>query len=403
MIEKPRIPNLRIKRFKIKSHYWLLLFGVLAIGLLFSSVETVAFMTTENDNNGEKSVVIASYSHEGVYDYLIHLEPNTVYNKTFIQSHEGEVFSSLVQSINGSFSYQLLTHHPVKATGSYNVKAYLQTNYWEKQYHIVKPTSFSIDEKSRGFITEFPIDYEYYQQVVSSIEQETNVNVQDAQLHLICSLSLDGTIAEEPFSTSFSPELTMSLRGSIIHFSEQLTHIDEGTISTTQTISSSSEQNETMLLPTSGILFFSLVGLLVFTARETENKVSTHQQYQKIQKKYHDFLVDIDKPPAQHSETIMVSCIDDLMKLSEQVTAPILHYHGTRTKDNHFFYVLHNSHLYQFTLSQDKKIHNATVCPQCHTSVGYEGFPGEQIKLQCPTCGNRGVISLKQTQMFPCN
>ena len=72
----------------------------------------------------------------------------------------------------------------------------------------------------------------------------------------------------------------------------------------------------------------------------------------KITKKYGEWIVEVEKPPkrALRAEVISIKTLGDLIKISEELGKPVLHYVSSGKKTKHAFYVIDESLRYEHFL-----------------------------------------------------
>ena len=77
------------------------------------------------------------------------------------------------------------------------------------------------------------------------------------------------------------------------------------------------------------------------------------KQIKKIQKKYRDWIVEVEEAPKRSVSVDLVSTksLEDLVKLSEELGKPIIHY--VSNEKTHTFYVLDEAIHYQHKLTDN--------------------------------------------------
>jgi len=190
----------------------------------------------------------------------------------------------------------------------------------------------------------------------------------------------------------------LPLQGNVIDISGNLSQTKTGTIEETYEIPNpKKDQNSDFSnsFITAAIFFIPLIPLVVFTKNDYTTLSQTEKEVKKIMKKYGEWIVEVDKAPQKptESEVIYMKTLDDLVKASEEIGKPVIHYSSNLGR-THTFHVLDSTARYEYVISEDEKIKKTVRCPDCTKKIECEGKPGKTMYVECPDCGKKGEIEL---------
>lgn len=385
----------KMKRIALPEKIWFAIVGFLLIAFIFSTYTTMAAYQTPTMT--DESYVRLTYSSSAKYNYVVELENNTVYNKTRLSPGEGIIFKQIVKEINASMTYTFQIDQNAEISGTYYIQAIIKTDLWTKIYTIVPSKSFTSNGRSSRFEQYFPIDFSFYDSVVSIINSEIGLNAPNPILIIKCPIAVNAKTSDTTIYETFEPEITVSLNQKTIEISDILSLQKTGSrTGTRQVFNQDVVDNRNNWTAYSVIIL--VVSLLFLIATKGESAVISKQDIvlKKIQKKYGEWMVDTKaKPVRLNSKIIPVNSLDDLSKVGEELGKPILHYTSEFNNDFfHSYYVVDENAAYEYVLKTES-VTNQVFCPKCGFDVYLRGVPGEKIEATCPQCEYRGVIEIQ--------
>jgi len=178
----------------------------------------------------EQPITVANYEHTGVFDYLVYLEPNSLYGPMQPEEEETEqealpvFFRNIIDEAELAFSYRFESSEPMSSvTNEVAVTAIAENpGMWQKEITISEET-----HEGREFRVDFPLLplLDSLERVVDEIEEEIGVSgsrtnfVIKAAVHTTANTAM-GTIIEDDFSheiTAIVQTYTLKLEGSLGH------------------------------------------------------------------------------------------------------------------------------------------------------------------------------------------
>lgn len=381
----------RIKLPKTLRMTMLLVLGLIFIFSLFNV--NAAY---QEPDSFRQSKFNYSYAKEGDFDYTIYLENNTIYDNKTTLPPGGKAFRQLVDHIECNFTYSFSVSEPAEIKGTYELIALLQTDIWTKTYTLIPKKEFSTTGSRTSFTLRFPIDYKLYENIVTDIDAETGVTAPNPQLIIQCNIKGEATTEDEVIKQDFSPSINVPLNTKIIELNEPLTNRISFSDTDTDIVDKPEVENERAKWGNLSILCLVLIFVgAVITKNDTGDLTKTDRMVNKIIRKYGEWIVEIDKLPKRPigAEIIKMKTLDDLIKTSEELGKPIIHY-SSNVDNTHMFYVLDNNIHYEHILTENAEITKTVICPKCGARIDCKGKFGETVHLECPMCGKKGTIDI---------
>lgn len=298
--------------------------------------------------------VLASYRHEGLYDYTAHLGPNLIYdNKSTLQANGKELYTKVVENIEIEFGYSFDSNPFENVRTDYSISSVLKApGKWEKRVTgmVARPSQVEGGEVS----TEFTVDVPWIWSYAENIMEETEASASSYDLMIKPEIH---TIAETGVGTVneiFVPALTLSFRtgekGSRIVM-EGLENAKTGTIQHTETVENPGvEARRTLFYLLTVVAFGGLIPVGLYygvTRPKTEKKVED------IIEPYQDIILEADDRPKTGRDitTVSIGSLEEIVEIAEGLGKPILHLASTEEEPGekiHVFYVLDESVEYKY-------------------------------------------------------
>ncbi len=370
---KKTISSTERKTSKKIRYTSLILLGVLLIFFFYFTLS--AYGVYQTPSSQKITTTILRYQHLGRYDYIAALKNNTVYdNKTTLRPGEGVFFKQLIRNITATFSYSFQIDTNASISGNYSVDAVIQTNLWSKTYPLIPRTSFKDEGKNAYVTVSFPLDYAFYDSILTKINDETGVLAQNPLLLIRSSVSILATTANNTVSSYFSPSINATLNQKTLEISEDLSINQPGSLTKTSTIIDPDLSSQRLFWTI--LSFISVVGISIlgFLLIRSSPQINHHdKELRKMKKKYGEWIVETSTYPENILyKKIMIPSLEDLSKVSEELGKPILLYAAPDTS-NHRFYILDQTTMYEYLLlPKEKKVTQHMTSPpqreEKHTS-----------------------------------
>lgn len=340
----------RFEQIPLPKTIWLSLFFILIFMILLATVS--ANMAYQEPTETIQTYTTLRYNGNSRYSYTANLVNNTVYEKTQLRPGEGIIFKQLVTNITGSHQYTFEINQPATINITQSIQAIVKTDLWTKSYPLVPLNSTVTIGTKNQILATFPINYQFYDEIIKTINEETGMNAPNPVLIFRSSISVTAKLSNNNTIYEYlQPELTMSLSQKTIEFSDVLTqqHADRQTDSKIINHPEVFELRENRLYTLIFmIVVFGFYG--VFTKMEPTRISAEEKELNRIQKKYGEWIVQSHNSPFDTtSKKITLNSMKELSRLSEELGKPMIHY-VKRNKKN-VFLVIDNNHIYQYPLS----------------------------------------------------
>ena len=352
--EKPK--STKKKRIKLQKNHRLIVIGVIGLLLLFSAVS--AYSAYQKQETTTETVPVVSYSQAGSFNYRAYLKENTIYqNKEYLLPGEGIYFKNIIENITTSFTYTFNIDKNAEISGSYRLSAEIQTSIWTKNYPITAENSTGTFQengiRAEFTIEPFEIDLDYYDNIITKIEGETGVTVASPKLVIKCIITIFAKTEEKTIYKTFTPSLSLSLKTKQIEITEPETNYLSNVETEKQEKHHPEVVDERNQWTNISYILLALFAVSAVFTQNIEGKLSKYEKnVKKINKKYGEWIVDIEKQPdtALESDIIHMKTLEGIIKISEELGKPVLHY---VSKDgDHFYYVIDESIQYQYKLNE---------------------------------------------------
>jgi hypothetical protein len=325
--------------------------------------------------NQQASFGELSYEQVGEFDYSILLKSSSPFGAITLKPPSatpltpptlpssktlgpGEpLFSSLLDSMDVTFSYQFESDRPVSQIAEeVEINAILENpNVWSKTFVLVPLT-----KKTGDFTVTFPLDSDdlgHFRDVFMAIERETSVSsshnlIIEAEVHTIAQTDFG------PIDEVFSQTLTTTLGENILKWQEELAVFQPGSITTSQIIPNPNKywglsvswiRNLSAIL--SGVAFLLFLYLLMLNIKFKPAELSwIEAEALRARKKYKGLIADIKELPEAKAEEMVISLnsLDELVKTADSLLKPVLHKSEPR---KHTYCVIDGLTRYQYVLS----------------------------------------------------
>jgi len=310
---------------------------------------------------GEKiiteEITTCSYNQRGLYHYTTYLKENTLYNNSTVQpQNEKNIFKEITDHINMSFNFLFYSDCVTLMTGFYRLDFQIITEHWKKEYNIIPEIRFGPNQ----YLTNFKINISKYEEIFINIEEELDLNSKEAYLVINSNISLSLLTEEGEISEIFNPILKLSLKESVINISENLSQSKTESFTETIEIPISEEEinNERNNYIIIAIIFLVILILFLVSTKNQSIKPSEEEkQITKTLKKYKEWIIEINQPikKSVNIDIIKTKSLDDLIKTSEELGKPVIHYISDKN-GKHMFYIIDDKTRYEHNISSKQNI-----------------------------------------------
>jgi hypothetical protein len=267
------------------------------------------------------------------------------------------IFINLVDTMNGSFTFQFQTDKPVSnLTETASVTAVLEgASVWSKSIVVVPPTV-----ETGTFTIDFPIDISGLTELLNSINAETGAAASSHTLVFRVDVEVTGESAFGPIDDVFSPTLSTGMDNGMIQWNENLSQTKSGSIETSETVANTNRYLGMSVGGARGfsisiacVLFLAYV-FLVYLYTKTVKPIEPsmlEKEGIRLNKKYGERMaLAITRTSDDGVNIVSFSAMEDLVKVSDELAKPIIYQPAIEPEGARLYYVLDGTTRYQYAL-----------------------------------------------------
>jgi len=309
------------------------------------------------------------YQHLGVYDYMAQLRPNLIYNKTTLKPGEGPVYLRITESLDFSSTYTFQSNSQANATITYSVEEYVQSTRWTRQLN----TTTEITINARGTTIGIPIEnvpsitVDTIQSLAAQLDQEIGLYASEYNTTILIKIQTTAETTEGTINEQFNPTLTLTFKsgtseGDIIDI-QGLENTKTGAMTQENTIHNDWVINQRYA--SYGLAAVALAGLaftgLAYTKAKPTKLEKPEKYLEEIIEPYEDIIAEVTQEPTYKAPltTMPMKSMEDLVKIADNLAKPILHIE--KVGNNHVFYVIDETTLYEYTITAPIKAEKEKV------------------------------------------
>ena len=341
--------------------------AVVILILTFTTVFAAYFVYYEytHPSTTTRPVQVLSYSTTANYQYTAYLFPNDLYNATSITSGEGTLFTNLTKSISVRFVYSVVADRASDVSLTCDYTEFLIGSTWNKTLLDGSVQAENASITSTFLTKNFTVDVQTISSLVESIDGETGIV--DSSYTIMFVPTIVGSITSSGVTGNFFDQPVFNFTFSRAYGSRAGIIVPSNSTFTTlrSLVAGSSTYNNSSSFD--GSYFIRVVSLLILAASGTSLGVAVfsyefkdNSQTKQAKKtdalarkiaQYQEIISLTRTPPKTNKGTIIVSSLDDLVRLADMMGKPVLHYQGEGEGDVSEFYVLDGEICYVFSFS----------------------------------------------------
>jgi hypothetical protein len=344
---------LRLKINKNLIIFLVVIVIVLIIITIFSLFKIIRYPTVKEGKN-----VLYTYKNGGLVSYRVSLKPNVLYMENSVLP-EGNVFiSQVVDDIIVNFKYDFEGERAADIKGDYEISAIVegftgnekeQKIIWRKMFPILKKEAFESKDKSIAFEKEILINYQEYEKFARTVLESTKVSSQ-VRMTVAMNVNLKATTDKGVIEKRVSPSLRIPLVSNYFEIvknqTQPKTEAIEETIKVTVPVS-----NVTVAIYIVVILILAaaLLFLIFFVEATTTVYNPMEKELKKIIKNYGERMVAFDDHISFNCQNYYKVCsMEDLIKLSDELSRPIMYKFNSDINEIYEFFVFDDQSVYTF-------------------------------------------------------
>lgn len=304
--------------------------------------------TAPTERNERVTTTVLTYTLYGHFGYDVQLTNNTLYGPVTInESDTMLLFLNIVESIEGSFSYRLISNPPAEQVShQVEVMATLQNGeLWSKPIELIPETVETGD-----FTLTFPIDTGQLLELANTINEELGLTGHSFGLTVTATIH---TVAETDYGM-INRISAQSIKGTLdsarLTWAGDLNASQSGSFRETHTITTPIDRTGVKAWSAIGLGFVVLIGAYVawnYTKANSMPIPEVEKEARQAKRKYRDVIVDVTDLPAVTAEQLVipVKSLKDLTQTADQLLRPVLH---KAEADKHTYCVIDGMTRYEY-------------------------------------------------------
>ncbi|MEM4658360.1 MAG: DUF5305 family protein [Candidatus Methanosuratincola sp.] len=336
---------MRVSILKIAIIVFVIASIINAIGLFYayqSPTETVEITTK------------AAYRHSGSYDFVAHLAPNLIYNRTEVGPEVQRVYTNLLEWMDLRFEYGFVTNASISSLDTeLSLRVAIESpNRWSRELSSAEASALlNLSTGGREFY--LAVNKSALDAFVKVIDLETGTSTTEYNLKITPTISSIAVTSAGTVQDSFVPQANVSFKqdnaGRYLTVSPINTIKDGKLVDTKKVIyeSVSMQRNLFAVALVASLVGLGVTGFMRLRKRLPKGPSEIVKQIMGANK---DIIVEAGIEEEEAPRRVEVKDFEELKKLAEILARPILH---TLIDKEHHFSVIDNGTKYTYKVSED--------------------------------------------------
>ena len=276
----------------------------------------------------QEQVTRIAYSQESAFGYTAQLIDNALYGPiTLTEKNASSLFLSIVDNIEGSFSYSLTANQPLEQLShKVEIVAVLKnSDNWSKTIVLVPEIV-----ETAAFTVSFPLDTSQFFELIDTIEEQIEVRGSAYDLTIQANIHTTAMTEYGPINESLAPSMTGTLQPARIAWPSEppLSQTQHGSLQ--ETIVVPIERGNSRILWAIALGFAMLLSLFIAWSYIHFRPIpltAVEAEAQRVLKKHGDVITNVEELPKVIATDMVspVSSLDDLFNTADFLLKPVLH------------------------------------------------------------------------------
>lgn len=304
-----------------------------------------------------------SYNYNADMNYRVYLRPNNFYTSPYMGMNK-QYIASLIDHIELDAKYNFKSTEDLDYKYTYSVVATARGLYedgegkdvdvWSKEYPLVNAESNSGTGKEIGISKTINIDYNSYNQVLTSFREQFGLSV-DARVDVAVKINVNGGVKGSGVNT-LEENQTMTLQIPLLVQTVKINpdFVNSGGDTIYSSVEPAKQINipllagSSILLVVSFAAFIAVVKSLLVVTRKSEYVLAIN----KIFKEYADVIAEThNMPDLNQYDVVNIKNFADMVDIEEELHSPII-YFEIEENAKCVFLILHEKTAYRFLMRE---------------------------------------------------
>ncbi|MEM2321097.1 MAG: DUF5305 family protein [Candidatus Bathyarchaeia archaeon] len=330
---------------------------LITFAILTAASAISLFYAYQKPTYERQTIILGTYTHRAIYDYVAELKPNIIYNKTTLKPGEGTLYTAITTGINITFTYKFISSPSPETIGIAleEITAEIESpGKWTKPLHEDEVKELMNLEGSMNFTLK--INCTAIRQLIDRIDKEIGTYSSSFNIRVKPRIRVDTIVAKRTVNETYTPELIVMFRagtekGNYISI-EGLNQTKNKDITETREITYPEvEARRNMFSATTLTTAIGLAALIIAHLKIVGQQKSTERKskelLKRIMEEYKDAIAEAVGSPPKTQTTIDVESLEDLTKIAQILAKPILR---AKEDEEQIFYIIDGNMKYQYKI-----------------------------------------------------
>ena len=308
----------------------------------------------------EQQEPVYSYSQQARVNYRVYMKPNSLYPNASLDA--GNVYvTNFVEKISTFFTYKFSGERSTEVKGAYDVVAVLEASVgrekdlkkvWQREFILLPRTGFAGKDQVVSVQQELPLNLPAYLGFVSKVVEESELTPDEVKLTVRWNVDVEAATDSGPVKEQIALSMVIPLAEKAFEVGGELTKEKPGAVSITRQLPARVDWKSAAVSGTgAGLGAVALLLLLLYTSGASGEIDPLQKKINQILKKHGDRMAIIDgELPGAFENVIPVKSVDDLVRIADELSKPIVYKPFSGEGEVPAFYVFDEPKVFRFEL-----------------------------------------------------
>ncbi|RDV82527.1 DUF5305 family protein [Ammonifex thiophilus] len=296
----------------------------------------------------EEKVPKYSYTQQARVDYKVSLKPNSLYPEQYLEA--GKVYlTNFVNYIDTTLTYEFTGERAAEVKGKCEAIATIEAmvgkehrKVWQREFVLLPPQEFSGSGQTVSFHHSLPIRFQDFNEFANKVIKDSELIPDEVRMTIYWNILVEAATDSGAVRDQIAPVMVIPLVQKAFQIEGELAKEKSGAITIARQVPAKVNKRAVALYGAlAGLCAVGLVSVLFLTSGEGRKPCSLQQEVNTILKKYGDRLAVIEgEAPTAFESAIPLRSIEDLVRVADELSKPIIYKPPSGQEDLPFFYVL---------------------------------------------------------------
>lgn len=276
-----------------------------------------------------------SYSQKAGVNYRVYVKPNSLYAEKSLDP--GKVYvTNFVDKVNTFFTYSFSGERPAGVKGRYDVVAVLEASLarenkkvkvWQREFLLQPKTEFAGRDKVVSVQREIPLMVQDYLEFTRKVIKESELTPEEVNLTVRWNIEVEAETDKGTVKDQITPAMVIPLSQKAFEVGGELVKEKADAISTVKQVPAVVDRKAVTAGATAAALCAVILAVLLLLTSGAAGEADPLQRaVNQIFKKHGDRMAVIDGDlPGAFENLIQVKAIDDLVRIADEISRPIMY------------------------------------------------------------------------------